>query len=76
MVKCGKELVLLSAINLLNILYIKSGCEGKAVNDCDLSLSKQQIKISVLPRKKVDFSGWEKCENNVKGDGKSIIMVR
>jgi hypothetical protein len=75
-VKCGEEFVLLNAVNLPNILYIKSGCKGKAVNDCDLSLSKQRIKISVLPRKKVDFSGWKKCENNVKGDEKSIIMVR
>jgi hypothetical protein len=71
-VECEERLVLLSAVNLPNILYIKSGCKGKAVNDCDLSLSKQQVKISVLPQKKVDFSGWEKCENNVEGDEKSI----
>src|ERR1044072_5383771 len=35
------------------------------VNDCDLSLVSKQVKTPVLPRKKVDFSGWKKiCENN------------
>ena len=30
------------------------------VNDCELSLASKQINISVLPRKILDFSGWEK----------------
>ena len=30
------------------------------VNDCDLSLVSKQVKIPVLPQKKVDFSGWKK----------------
>ena len=29
------------------------------VNDCDLSLVSKQVKTPVLPRKKVEFSGWK-----------------
>ena len=34
--------------------------KGSFVNDCDLSLVSKQVKIPVLPQKKVDFSGWKK----------------
>ena len=39
------------------------------VNDCDLSLVSKQVKTPVLPRKKVDFSGWKKIREN-NGGGK------
>src|ERR1043165_2519739 len=34
--------------------------KGSFVNDCALSLVRKQVKTPVLPRKKVDFSGWKK----------------
>ena len=43
------------------MLLIKKPREKRSfVNDCDLSLVSKQVKIPVLPQKKVDFSGWKK----------------